>query len=223
MVIDVLIPTEPDVNIAQSLRIRSSPLRITPEPAASLLHFQLLPSLHGLLLQCLHVRLDLTLRGRRVLDDGRFEQLLRDGNGRRRLRVVEVRQVAQRFQSSTKLEYGIGDVAVLGTSTSKRHGVVHLGPGTVAEDFVVDAAWDVVEGVVDGMVVVLGADDPQEDEVHVHVHLWTRGKLLEGQKSYQYETRISDNRWCTGAVCAVKIWHCDILLCRQQVSDEHEW
>jgi len=30
---------------------------------------------------------------------------------------------------------------------------------------------------------------------------------------YKYEILISDNRLYTRAVCAIKIWHCAILLC----------
>ena len=36
---------------------------------------------------------------------------------------------------------------------------------------------------------------------------------------YKYEMRISGDRWCTRAICAIKIWHCAILLCHQQASD----
>ena len=40
---------------------------------------------------------------------------------------------------------------------------------------------------------------------------------------YKCEMRISDNGWCTGAVCAIKVWHRANLLCHQRVSDAHEW
>ena len=40
---------------------------------------------------------------------------------------------------------------------------------------------------------------------------------------YKYEMRISDNRWCTRAVCSIWIRHCTILLYHQQVSRAYEW
>ena len=39
----------------------------------------------------------------------------------------------------------------------------------------------------------------------------------------KYEMRISDDRWCTRAICVVTIWHCSSLLCHQRVSETHEW
>ena len=39
----------------------------------------------------------------------------------------------------------------------------------------------------------------------------------------KYEMRISGNKSCTRAVCAMEIWHCAILLGLRQASDAHEW
>ena len=48
-------------------------------------------------------------------------------------------------------------------------------------------------------------------------------KIVSKRFDYKYEMRISENWWSTRVVCAMKISHCAILLCHQQVSDTHEW
>ena len=48
-----------------------------------------------------------------------------------------------------------------------------------------------------------------EDRKILFVGLWS------GYQVYKYEMHISNYRWCTRAVCAVKIWHCAILLCQR--------
>ena len=56
-------------------------------------------------------------------------------------------------------------------------------------------------------------------------NIWSESVLwwqlfVQYYQVYKYGMRISDNRWCTTAVYAIRIWHCPILLCHQQVSDE---
>ena len=54
-------------------------------------------------------------------------------------------------------------------------------------------------------------------------HKKTIQKNFGVRQVYKYEMRISDNIWCTKAVSAIKIWHCVILLCHQQMPDAQKW